>query len=121
MPSTGRLSVYRVLICSKTVRLFPIETSIEFIAVSCSWSTDGALLCCDETGTVRSIYFENEQSNDRIRTILGSPGKNSNDFSEVAGSRNNPVLVGHADGTLVVDRAITGGCNIRATVGDRII
>ncbi|KAF3429738.1 hypothetical protein E2986_05496 [Frieseomelitta varia] len=115
MPSTGRLSVYRVLTCSKTVRLFPVKTSIEFTAVSCSWSTDGALLCCDETGTVRSVRFEDEQLNNRIRTILGSPGRNSDDSSEVVRSRNNPVLVGHADGTLVVDRAITGSCDIRAT------
>ncbi|KOX79719.1 WD repeat-containing protein 96 [Melipona quadrifasciata] len=115
MPSTGRLSVYRVLTCSKTVRLFPIETSIEFIAICCSWSTDGALLCCDETGTVRSIRFEDEQLDSRVRTILGSPDENSDDSSEVVPSRSNPVLVGHADGTLVVDRAITGSCDIRAT------
>ncbi|CAD1472325.1 unnamed protein product [Heterotrigona itama] len=113
MPSTGRLTVYRILTCSKTVRLFPIEASFESIAVSCSWSVDGALLCCDETGTVRSIRFEEEQLDNRARTILRSSGKD--DSSEAIPSRNNRMLVGHADGTLVVDRPITGSCEARAT------
>ncbi|XP_050484629.1 uncharacterized protein LOC126870714 isoform X1 [Bombus huntii] len=109
MPSTGTLSVYRVLSCSNTVRLFPMEVHSERTAVSCSWSTDGTLLCCDESGTVWSVDFE-QQVDPGVRTIVRPLDEDDGTIS----SQRNPTLVGHGDGTLVVDGA-THGREVRAT------
>lgn len=102
--STGMLSVYRVLACSKTVRLFPIETCFERILVSCSWFEDGSLLCCDEYGNVWSVDFEEER---RIRTVV-----QASSFDHVPLDKN-PNLVCHADGVLLVS---TSNHRIQATV-----
>ncbi|XP_043600284.1 uncharacterized protein LOC122575439 isoform X9 [Bombus pyrosoma] len=109
LPSTGTLSVYRVLTCSDTVRLFPMEVHSERTAVSCSWSTDGTLLCCDESGTVWSVDFE-QQVDPGVRTIVRRLDEDDGTISP----RRNPTLVGHGDGTLVVDGA-THGREVRAT------
>lgn len=102
--STGMLSVYRVLACSKTVRLFPIETCFERIPVSCSWFVDGSLLCCDEYGTVWSVDFEEER---RIQTVV-----QASSFDHVSLVKN-PNLVCHTDGVLL---ASTSNHRIEATV-----
>ncbi|XP_060825149.1 uncharacterized protein LOC132912056 [Bombus pascuorum] len=109
MPSTGTLSVYRVLACSNTVRLIPMKVHSERTAVSCSWSTDGTLLCCDKSGTVWSVDFE-QQADPGVRTIVRPLDEDDRTIS----SQRNPTLVGHGDGMLVVDRA-THGREVRAT------
>ncbi|XP_026674066.1 uncharacterized protein LOC113465032 [Ceratina calcarata] len=68
--STRVLSVHRILTCSRTTRLFPIETD-EASLISCTWSPDGTLFCCDELRNVWSVDFDRqEDDNCRVRTIV---------------------------------------------------
>ncbi|OAD51937.1 WD repeat-containing protein 96 [Eufriesea mexicana] len=94
-PSTGTLSVYRVLACSNTVRLFPLDVRFERRPVSCSWSTAGTLLYyCDQHGNVCSVDLDEDQRDrGRDRTIVR--------VAEQAIPWRNPALVGHSDGVLV--------------------
>nr|XP_031847353.1 cilia- and flagella-associated protein 43-like [Nomia melanderi] len=91
--STSNVSIYRVLICSKIVRLFPIETrSIsDRDPVAVSWTTDGTLLLCDRFGNVECVEIDEDEAG-RVRTIVRSSRK----------PRRDPVLVAHRDGALLV-------------------
>lgn len=96
-PSTGTLSVCRLLACCNTVRLFPLDVRVEGRPVSCSWSTAGTLVYRDEHGTVWSVEFDEDPRDHRgrCRTIVPAADR------EV--SRRNSALVGHGDGVLVFD------------------
>ncbi|CAL7938344.1 unnamed protein product [Xylocopa violacea] len=108
--STGTLSVYRILACSKVVRLFPIDASTSFAPVSCCWSTEGILLCCDEHGTIWSIDFEEPEERNRVQMIIEK-------CSDEDQQRRNRLLIAHNGGILVINVSSTTRSNfdIKAT------
>ncbi|XP_076651468.1 uncharacterized protein LOC143358312 isoform X2 [Halictus rubicundus] len=92
--TTAALTVYRVLSCSKIVRLFPIETSgisDREPPVSLSWTSEGTLLLCDRLGNVEAIEIDEDEAR-RVGTVVPSSGQPS----------RNPVLVAHRDGAMLV-------------------
>ncbi|XP_076629987.1 cilia- and flagella-associated protein 43 [Colletes latitarsis] len=103
---TSTLSVYRILVCSKIVRLFPVmlETDSSHKPVAFSWSTGGTLLFCDESGNVWSVDLD-ENDNRRARTIVQAPFR----------SRKTPSLVAHKGGAMVVEIPPETDREVRAT------
>ncbi|XP_076759574.1 uncharacterized protein LOC143428525 [Xylocopa sonorina] len=93
--STGTLSVYRILACSKIVRLLPIDASTSFAPVSCTWSAEGTLLCCDEFGTIWSIDFEEPEERNRVQMIIEK-------CSDEDQQHRNRLLIAHNGGVLVI-------------------
>ncbi|XP_054007643.1 cilia- and flagella-associated protein 43-like [Hylaeus anthracinus] len=105
-PDSGTLSVYRILVCSKIVRLFPIEVAMDSSRkpVAFSWSTGGTLLLCDELGTIWSVDLD-ENENRRVQTIVQASFR----------SQRNPVLVAHKGGALIVQVHAETDHKVRAT------
>ncbi|XP_043265656.1 cilia- and flagella-associated protein 43-like [Colletes gigas] len=103
---TSALSVYRILVCSKIVRLFPVDLEIDSSnkPVAISWSTGGTLLFCDESGNVWSVDLD-ESENHRARTIVQASFR----------SQRNPSLVTHKGGALVVEIPPETNRDVRAT------
>ncbi|XP_076296042.1 cilia- and flagella-associated protein 43 [Lasioglossum baleicum] len=104
------LMVFRVLSCSKIVRLFPIEISgisNREPSVSLSWTSEGTLLLCDRLGNVEAIEIDEDEARS-VGTVVPSVGQPS----------RNPVLVAHRDGAMLVVASPVGGSNrldVRAT------
>ncbi|CAK9824827.1 Cilia- and flagella-associated protein 43 [Anthophora retusa] len=104
-PSTGILSVYRILACSKIVRLYRMETRCERKPVSCCWFSEGILLCCDEFGNVWSVDYDDQKMEERrIETVF----RTFQNEEARRPLRTNPVLVAHAGGVLIaIDHSST--------------
>lgn len=109
LSDSSTLSVYRILVCSKLVRLFPVEAVVDFNhrPVSVSWSTGGSLLFCDELGNISSIDFDENETR-RVRTIVQSE-------SSIPSSRD-PLLVAHKGGALIVKIPPEADSEVRVTV-----
>ncbi|KZC11088.1 hypothetical protein WN55_02449, partial [Dufourea novaeangliae] len=103
------VSIYRLLICSKIVRLFPVETNTisDLEPVSLSWSTGGTLLVCDRLGNVSTVELDLDETREqRVRRIIES----------LVRPRRKPVLVAHRGGAmLVVAPSDETNAEIRAT------
>ncbi|KOC59156.1 WD repeat-containing protein 96 [Habropoda laboriosa] len=98
-PSTGMLSVYRILACSRIVRLHRcLESRCERKPriLSCCWFSEAILLCCDEFGNVWSVDYDETEEERRIQTIFRTFQDEEN-----GRLRTNPVLVAHAGGVLI--------------------
>ncbi|XP_076678258.1 uncharacterized protein LOC143374208 [Andrena cerasifolii] len=88
------LSVHRMLVCSKVVRLLPLDVMLSNRdLVSFSWSPEGTLLLCDEDGNVCSVDLDEEEHR-RVRWILDAPRSSV---------RRQLMIVAHKAGVVIIE------------------
>ncbi|KAK2579342.1 hypothetical protein KPH14_008293 [Odynerus spinipes] len=91
--STGKLAIYQMCICSKTVTLYPTEIkSFERKLTSVCWTTDGNILLCDE---FCDIFLMSADGRSRNVIVKG--------LSNCATLHRYPFVVNFQNGLVFVD------------------
>lgn len=88
----GSLSIYQVRTCSKIVSIHHVDVPRpEHRVVSSSWTPEGNLFICDESGNVWLMAIDANKLYSVVKSETRASGK------------NNPIVVAYKGGVVIVN------------------